>query len=135
MDGFTGVGLVMNRIARAIEIAVAAFILAAFLTGCATPINWQARVGVYTYDQALMDYGPPARSAKLSDGSTVAEWMTDRGQVIVTPGPYVYGPAYYGRGYYGPVYGGYSTTYFPAQFLRLTFSPDGKLRMWKEFSK
>jgi hypothetical protein len=74
MDGFTGVGLVMNRIARAIMMMAAVFILAAFLTGCATPINWQARVGVYTYDQALMDYGPPARSAKLSDGSTVVDF-------------------------------------------------------------
>jgi hypothetical protein len=36
-----------------------------------------------------MDYGPPGRLAKLSGGSTVAEWMTERGEVIVTPGPYI----------------------------------------------
>jgi hypothetical protein len=58
-------------------------------------------VGVYTYDQAVMGYGPP----------------------------------YYGRAYCGPVWGGYSSTYFPAQFLRLTFSLDCKLKAWKEFSK
>src|SRR5580700_4683860 len=122
MDCFAGVGLGMYRIARAIAIAAIALIF----TGCVTPINWQARVGIYTYDEAIMDYGPPGRAAKLSDGSTVAEWMTERGEVIVTPGPYPYGLVYYGRGYVGPGWGGYSTAYFPAQFLRLTFSPDGK---------
>jgi hypothetical protein len=105
-------------------------LVVAVLTGCATPINWQARVGVYTYDQAVMDYGPPDRATKLSDGTTVAQWMTDRGAVIVTPQPYFYGP-----GYYGPVWGGYSTSYFPAQFLQLSFGTDGKLKAWKRLSK
>lgn len=100
------------------------------LAGCATPINWQARMGVYTQDQAIIDYGPPDRSAKLSDGTTVSQWMTDRGETIVTPQPYVYGPPYY-----GPVGMGYSTTYFPAQYLQLTFSTDGKLKAWKRISK
>jgi hypothetical protein len=98
MDCLAGVGLGMDWIARTIATLAAAFVLAGLLAGCATPINWQARVGV-------------------------------------TPGPYAYGPVYYGRGYYGPVGGGYSTTYFPAQFLRLIFSLDGKLKAWKEFSK
>jgi hypothetical protein len=114
----------MKGTLRFAVMALAVFILA----GCVTPINWQARVGVYTYDQAVTDYGPPDRSAKLSDGTTVAQWMTDRGEVIVTPQPYVYGPADY-----GPV--GYSTTYFPAQYLQLTFSADGKLKAWKRISK
>lgn len=118
----------MNTMARAVLIMLAAFLLA----GCATPINWQARVGVYTYDQAVTDYGPPMAFATLSDRSTVAEWMTDRGAVVVTPGPY----PYYGRGYWGPAYGGgYTATTFPAHFLRLTFAPDGKLKAWKQYSK
>jgi hypothetical protein len=79
----------MYRIARATIMMAAAFILVGFLAGCVTPINWQARVSVYSYDQAVMDYGPPGRLAKLSGGSTVAEWMTERGEVIVTPGPYI----------------------------------------------
>jgi hypothetical protein len=97
-----------------------------------TPINWQARVGVYTYNQAVMDYGPPMSVTTLNDGSTVVEWMTERSAVVVTPGPYFYGP--YG---YGPSYpwGGYSTSYFPARFVRLEFGHDGKLKAWKEFTK
>ena len=113
--------------ARAVVITLAAFLLA----GCATPINWQARVGIYTYDQAVMDYGPPMAFATLSDRSTVAEWMIERGAVVATPSPYMYGP-----GYWGPVGGGYYyPTYFPARFLRLTFTPDGKLKAWKQYSK
>ncbi|HTR41031.1 MAG TPA: hypothetical protein VMH87_05400 [Pseudomonadales bacterium] len=101
--------------------------------GCVTPINWQARVGVYTFDQAVADYGPPMASATLSDRSTVCDWMTRSGSVVVNPGPYPY--PYYGRGYGGPAYGGYTATTFPARFLRLTFAPDGKLKAWKEYSK
>ncbi len=124
----------MNRIVLAMVTAL----LALALAGCATPINWTARVGVYTYNQAVMDYGPPMTVTKLNDGSTVVEWMTHRGQVVVTPGPY-YGPNYVGPGrspyYSGGYYGPASSTYFPARFLRLEFGPDGKLKAWKEFAK
>lgn len=40
-----------------IILAMVMVFLALALAGCATPINWQARVGVYTYNQAVMDYG------------------------------------------------------------------------------
>lgn len=125
----------MNRIAVTVLAA-----LTLMLTGCVTPINWNARIGIYTYDQAVMDYGPPVSLTSLSDGSTVAEWMTERGTVLVTPGPYVYGPGFYSPrgfyyGYYGPGGMGYSTTYFPAHFIRLEFGADHRLKAWKEFSK
>ena len=33
--------------------------LALLVAGCAsTKINWNARVGEYTFDQAVLDYGP-----------------------------------------------------------------------------
>jgi hypothetical protein len=109
-----------------------AVLLAVLVTGCATPqINWQARVGVYSYDQAITDYGPPDKSARLTDGTTVAEWMIRRGEVIVTPGPFYYGPGYW----YGPVAPMYNRAYFPATFLRLTFGADGKLKAEKTFAK
>ena len=52
-----------------------------FIVGCKTTprVDWNARVGVYTYDQAVTDYGPPDRQAKLTDGKTVAKWITHRG--------------------------------------------------------
>jgi len=59
---------------------VAACLLAAGLAvvGCESKPNaqtsWSARVGTYTYSQALIDLGPPTTTTKLADGSTVARW-------------------------------------------------------------
>jgi hypothetical protein len=118
----------MKAMISAFGIVLAVLVLA----GCVTPINWQARVGIYTYENSVMDYGPPDKATTLKDGTMVAEWMVQRGAVVVSsPGPYYYGPGYVGP--VGPVYS--TTSYFPAKFLRLTFSPDGKLQAWKEFSK
>ncbi len=50
------------------------------LAGCKTtpPVDWQARVGTYTYDQAVTELGPPDRQATLTDGQTVAKWVSHR---------------------------------------------------------
>jgi len=105
---------------------------ALLLVGCVTPrIDWSARVDHYTYDQAVMELGPPDRSAKLSDGSTVAEWLTRRGQVVVTPEPYFVPPGCY----FWPPPPVYSETYLPARFLRLTFDAQGELKACKEFAR
>lgn len=125
----------MGRIVPAVVTVLAALLIA----GCVTPIDWNARVGVYSYNQAVMDFGSPLAMTRLNDGSTVADWMTERGSVVVTPGPYYYGAGPYYRGgyygYYGPGWTGYSTTYFPAQFLRLEFDANGRLKAWKKYSK
>ncbi len=106
---------------------------ALLLTGCVTPgIDWATRVGNYTCDQAVMEFGPPDRTARLSDGSTVEEWLTQRGQVIVTPEPYFWPPGDY---FWPPVPAYYSHTYYPARFLRLVFDPNCKLKAWKEFAR
>jgi len=107
--------------------------LAVLFPACSTTkIDWNSRVGTYTYDQAVVDLGPPDKSAKLSDGSTVAEWLTRRGRSGGTVGMY-YGPDYYPR-YYG--YYSVAPYYYdppsPDYFLRLTFGPDGKLEVWKK---
>ena len=98
--------------------------------GCATTprIDWASRVGTYTYDQAVLELGPPDKYAKLTDGTIVAEWVTRHGYT------YSYAPYYYPYypGWYGPFYPGYVNTYTsPDYFLRLTFGPDGKLVAWK----
>jgi hypothetical protein len=59
----------------------ATFVLvAAFLTGCTStpPVDWNSRVGTYTYDQAVTELGPPDRQAKLDNGQTVAQWISRR---------------------------------------------------------
>src|SRR2546422_1315490 len=93
-----GLGLVL---------AMAAF----FLSGCKTTpkVDWNSRVGNYTYDQAVAELGPPDKSAKLSDGTMVAEWMTRRGYSGGTGGvvygygyPYYYCPPPFYHPYYDP---------------------------------
>ena len=57
-----------------------ALVFALFATGCATKprVDWNSRVGSYTYDQAVVELGPPSREATLSDGRRVAEWVVGR---------------------------------------------------------
>src|SRR6266498_2529957 len=102
-------------------------VLALLLAGCASTAktDWNSRVGSYTYDQAVAELGPPDKSAKLSDGTTVAEWMTRRGYSGGSAGimyghPYYYHPWHY---YYEPP--------SPDYFIRLTFGSDGKLQAYK----
>jgi hypothetical protein len=99
------------------------------LAGCATQqVDWSARVGNYTYDQAVMELGPPDKSAKLTDGTVVADWLTHHAQTIIAPEPYFLPPGCY----FGPLTPMRTETYVPAQYLRLTFDADGKLKTWRE---
>jgi hypothetical protein len=52
----------------------------AFILGCQTtkPIDWNSRVGTYTFDQAVIQLGPPDKQTTLSDGKLVAQWITHR---------------------------------------------------------
>ena len=110
----------------------ALLLVALALAGCVTApkIDWPARIGNYTYDQAVTEFGPPDKSAKLSNGTIVADWLTRRAQTISAPEPYLLPPGCY----FGPLTPMYSETYVPARYLRLTFGPDGKLKAWKEIA-
>ena len=104
------------------------------LAGCVTApkIDWTARVGHYSYDQAVKDFGPPDKSAKLTDGTVVAEWMTRPGEVIIQPEGFY--PAPYGI--VGPLPSpAYAETATPTYYLRLTFAPDGLLEAFKNIAR
>jgi hypothetical protein len=108
--------------------------LVTLLAGCATQkIDWAGRTGNYTLDQAVLEFGPPDKQAKLEDGTVVAEWLTRRGYRQVYPVGGYYGHC--APWYYGPFYPTYVDSYTPDYFLRLTFGPDGKLKAWKKFAK
>lgn len=96
-----------------------------FLAGCTTrKIDWSNRVGVYNYDQAITDMGPPDRVATLSDNTTVAEWLTHRGYGMSSS--WFYGPSYLYPVYEPPM---------PDRFIRLIFDPEGKLKEWKKVAR
>jgi hypothetical protein len=50
------------------------------IAGCKTtkPVDWNSRVGTYTFDQAVTELGPPDKQTALSDGKLVAQWITHR---------------------------------------------------------
>jgi hypothetical protein len=109
----------------------------ALLAGCATgpKIDWNARIGSYTYDQAVIDFGPPDRQAKLADGTQVVEWLTQRGYAETYYGPYY---PYYYDGFRHRYYGYYPvpmTTTMPDVYLHLVFGPDGRLMSWKRMNR
>ena len=111
-----------------IAMILAAFVLALFAAGCATKpkADWNARVGNYTYDQAVVELGPPDRQSTLSDGRKVAEWVTGRtGGSGMSIGFGSFG-SHTGVGVSQSIgSGGYE------KVLRLTFDTEGKLTEWK----
>ena len=112
-------------------ILLALFAALAF-AGCATgpKIDWAARVGHYTYDQAVLELGPPDKVAKLNNGVIVANWITHHGYTYNTGGAVAYG-AYPGT----VIVPGYTQGYSPTYYLRLTFGTDGNLTEWKKYSQ
>lgn len=102
--------------------------------GCASTkkIDWDARIGSYTYDQAILDLGPPDKKETLSDGRQVAEWMTAR---VQSPGFMIFEPGYY---YRHPVGGYMYHSYYPTEtrwFLRLVFDAEGMLQDYRQFTR
>ena len=117
-----------NLAARGLCLTILA-LATALVTGCKTtkPIDWNSRVGAYTFDQAVTELGPPDKQTTLSDGKLVAQWITHR-----------YGGSSFsvGTGFYtGPVGVGVGHTTgsaYPDKILTLTF---GTNQVLAAFSK
>jgi hypothetical protein len=123
----------MNAIlsfARRAQFGVCLLFLAFLVVSCKTTpkIDWDSRVGSYTYDHAIAELGPPDKSAKLSDGQTVAEWIkhSSGGGFSFGVGTSMYG-SHGGVGVGQTVSSGYSD-----KVLRLVFDPDNKLDSWSK---
>jgi hypothetical protein len=102
------------------------FLAVAFIAGCKTmpQVDWNSRVGAYTYNQAVADMGSPDRQGKLSDGKTVDQWITLHGSNGFFTG------GGYGNGNYGMGSGQNLGQSYKDHVLELTFGPDGKLVSW-----
>jgi hypothetical protein len=114
-------------------LCVVAALFGLLVAGCSTTkkVDWNSRVGSYTYDQAVAEMGPPDKQAKLSDGATVAEWITHRsggGGMSIGIGGGSYGShGGMGVGVSQAVGSGGSN-----RGLRLVFGTDGKLVSWSK---
>jgi hypothetical protein len=96
--------------------------------GCASApkVDWDSRVGRFTYDDSVKELGPPDRYAQTGDGTTVAEWFLKHSPT------FSFG---FGTGSYGS-HGGVGvsqglTTGGAAQYLRLRFDAEGQLAGWE----
>ncbi len=110
---------------RAMALITLAFVVLA--AGCATKpkTDWNARVGNFTFDQAVIELGPPDRQTALSDGRKVAEWVTGySGGSGLSLGMGGYG-SHTGVGVSKSVGSGGRE-----KVLRLTFDPAGRLLEW-----
>ncbi len=108
-------------------------LVTAFLISCKStpPVDWSSRVGTYTYDQAVTDFGPPDKQAKLDDGKTVAEWITHRsgGSGLSFGTGFFSGGGGSGMGVgVGQSIG----TGSGDKVLKLTFGSDNKLAAWSK---
>ena len=101
--------------------------LVLLLAACSTTpkVDWESRVGSFTFDEAVLEMGPPDKAAQLTDGTRVVEWMTHRGRDM--------GGSFYSMR--GPWIQRIPDAPAPDQFLRLTFDPAGKLRAWKKHAR
>lgn len=102
-------------------------LLALLLTSCSTTpsVNWNDRVGTYTWDEALTELGTPTTVTELKGGVKSAEWIKTRGLQGPTTKPL---PAYTRTEIITP--GENPGWTAPDKVLRLLFAPDGKLIDW-----
>lgn len=109
-------------------------LLSGAFAGCAThKVDWQSRVGSATYDDSVREMGPPEKTATLTDGTIVADWLLYRGQTFADTDPAVFA-YHYRRPYFGYAIWPTTTTVTrsPDQLIRLTFGPDKVLKEWKK---
>jgi len=105
----------------------------ALIVGCTMtkPIDWNSRVGTYTFDQAVTDMGPPDKQTTLSDGRLVAQWITHRnGGSSFSVGTGFFsggGGSGMGVGVGQTVGSGYQD-----KILTLTFGTNGVLASWSK---
>ena len=115
---------------RSLPVTLLLVALMCLAVGCQTTpkINWDGRIGAYTFDQAVTELGPPNEQTTLGDGTRVAQWVTALTSNTTALPVGGWGP---GWGYYspGPVIVSSSITQY---CLRLTFGPNGQLQAWKK---
>jgi uncharacterized membrane protein YedE/YeeE len=116
---------------QVIGLGVLLAMLGLIVAGCTStpPVDWNSRIGNYTFDQAVAELGPPDKTAKLSDGKTVADWIKHSHGGGVSFGM---GTGFYSGGGTAVGTGVSTSSGYPDKVLRLTFGPDGKLLEFKK---
>ena len=100
------------------------FLAAILLVGCATtkPVDWNSRVGNYTYNQAVAELGSPTLQSQTSDGKLSVKWVQ----------PYTAATLNTGMSYYGSAGFAAGQNANRSQVLQLTFDANGVLTAWSK---
>jgi len=118
-----------NSLVQGIVLSLIIAVMGLTFAGCkSTPkVDWNSRVGNFTFDQAVTELGPPDKATKLTDGSTVADWVKrSSGGVSFGVG------TGFSSGHSAVGVGQSVGSNFPDKVLRLTFGPDNKLVRWSK---
>jgi hypothetical protein len=101
------------------------FLATVFFTGCATtpPVDWNNRVGHYTYAEAVREFGPPNRQLRQSSGETKFKWFVQSDGIIGMP--YARMNNVFDMGQPAP-------PTFTDRYLELTFDTKGVLTAWSK---
>src|SRR3954466_8656350 len=114
--------------------SLTAALLALFLGACATHpkvdprVDWNSRIGSYSYEEAVNEIGKPDSVADSSEGR-IADWILHRSPNI----SFGFGV---GTGVGGPHVGtgvGVGPSVSPpphGEYLRLVFDPQNRLKAW-----
>jgi len=99
------------------------------MVGCKTtrPIDWNSRIGTYTFDQAVTELGPPDKETTLSNGELVAQWVTHR----YGGSSFSVGTGFYTRGV-GVGVGQTTGSAYPDRILTLTFGTNQVLAAYSK---
>jgi len=120
------VGAMRSRLGTAAVPGLMAAVLAALCLGCASKIldKYTSRIGTLTYDEALLELGPPSHVADLDGGGKVADWLQQSSRVYSSPSTsVVVGP--WPGGVLMNTGGNVGST--PSVYLFLTFGSDHRL--------
>jgi hypothetical protein len=113
---------------------VCAALLGLIGVGCQAlqQVDWDGRIGLFSYEQAVAELGRQTEEAKLPGGMRRVEWITNSGSSM-------------GRALAGAGYQRRSMSVVPLEpteihrlrdrFLRLTFDKAGRLIAWENGTK
>ncbi len=115
---------------RLVLFALMLLIPIAGIVGCkSTPkVDWQSRVGSFTYDQAVTELGPPDKVATISDGRKIADWVRRSRRSGLSFGV----GTGFSTGGVGVGVGQSVGTSSRDQVLRLTFNAENRLVDWSK---
>ena len=101
-------------------------LMATLCLGCASKVldKYTSRIGTLTYDEALIELGPPNHVAELDNGGKVADWLQQGSRVYSTPSTAVVVGSWPSGVIMSP---GGNVGSTPAVYLLLTFGTDHRL--------